>query len=243
MFIKNRLGLIESVETMLAQTQRLNQVSNNLANVDTTGYKKDNVTFWEMLYTTSSNRQRVGKALQVATEFQAGPVEETGNPLDLAINGEGFFKIQTPQGVRYTRDGNFHLNAQGQITTAEGNLLLGQGGPIVVEGNKFVVNPNGAVIVDGEQVNQVSVVTFTELKSLEKEGNNLFRTKSPDVQEQPAEGVEVKQGFLEGSNVNVVKEMTDMIDLFRSFEAQQRAINTINEMDALAVTRVGKLTP
>ena len=243
MFIKNRLGLIESVETMLAQTQRLNEVSNNVANVDTSGYKKDNVTFWEMLYTTSNNQQRVGKALRVTTEFQAGPVEETGNPLDLALNGEGFFKIQTPQGVRYTRDGNFHLNSQGQITTADGNLLLGQSGPIVVQGKKFVINPDGNVIMDGEQVNQVSVVTFSDLKSLEKEGNTLFRTKSADIQEQPAQGVEVKQGFLEGSNVNVVKEMTDMMDLFRSFEAQQRTVNTINDMDSLAVSRVGKLTP
>ena len=199
MFIKNRLGLIESVETMLAQTQRLNQVSNNLANVDTAGYKRDNVTFWEMLYTTSSNQQRVGKALQVATDFQAGPIEETGNPLDLAISGEGFFRIQTPQGVRYTRDGNFHLNNQGQLTTTNGHLLLGQGGgPIVIEGNKMVVNPDGAVIVDGEQVSKVAVVTFAELSSLEKEGYNLFRVKSPDIQEQQAQGVEVKQGFLEG---------------------------------------------
>ena len=106
----------------------------------------------------------------------------------------------------------------------------------------MVVNPDGAVIVDGEQVSKVAVVTFAELSSLEKEGYNLFRVKSPDIQEQQAQGVEVKQGFLEGSNVNVVKEMTDMIDLFRAFEAQQRAISTVNDMDGIAVNRVGKLT-
>ena len=243
MFIKNRLGLIESVETMLAQTQRLNQTSNNLANVDTAGYKKDNVTFWEMLYTTSSNQQRVGKALQVATEHQAGPIEQTGNPLDLAINGEGFFKIQTPQGIRYTRAGSFHLNNQGQITTPNGHLLLGAGGPIVVNGAKLTIDPSGRVMVDGEEVNQENAVTFAELSDLEKEGVNLFRAKGPEVQELVAQDVEIKQGFLEGSNVNVVKEMTDMIDLFRAFEAQQRAISSIDDLDDLAISRVGKLTP
>lgn len=243
MFIKNRLGLIESVETMLAQTQRLNQVSNNLANVDTTGYKKDNVTFWEMLYSTSSDQQRVGKALQINTVHEAGPAEETGNPLDLAINGEGFFKIQTPQGVRYTRAGNFHLNNQGQITTADGHLLLGPGGPIVVDGAKLVINPDGTVVVDGEQVNQVTAFSFDSLDDLEKEGANLFRPRTPNVQELVVQDVQIKQGFLEGSNVNVVKEMTDMIDLFRSFEAQQRAISSIDDLDELAITNVGKLTP
>lgn len=243
MFIKNRLGMVESVEAMLAQTQRLNQVTNNLANVDTTGYKKDNVTFWEMLYTASDNRQRVGKALRVISDHQQGTNEMTGNPLDLAINGKGFFKIQTPQGVRYTRGGNFQLNNQGQITTPNGQLLLGQGGPIVVDGTEVVVARDGSVIVDGENVNQLTVVTFTDTNNLEKEGANLFRLKDENVQEEIAQNIDIQQGFLEGSNVTVVTEMAEMIDLHRAYESQQRVIRTIDDIDDQAIRRVGKLTP
>ena len=99
MYIKNRLGLIESVETLMAQERRMDQVANNLANVDTNGFKKENVTFWEMLFTASDQRQRVGKAMKVITDHAQGTMELTGNPLDLAINGKGFFKVQTPRGI------------------------------------------------------------------------------------------------------------------------------------------------
>lgn len=243
MFIKNRLGLTESVEAMLAQSQRLNQVTNNLANVDSTGYKKDNLTFWETLYTASDNRQRVGKALHVINDHQQGTNEMTGNPLDLAINGKGFFKVQTPQGVRYTRAGNFQLNTQGQITTSNGHLLLGQGGPIVAEGTEIVIARDGSVIVDGENINQISLVNFTDTSNLEKEGVNLFRIKEENVQEEAPQNVTIQQGFLEGSNVNVVTEMAEMIDLQRAFESQQRVIRTIDDINDLAIRRVGKLTP
>ena len=243
MFIKNRLGLIESVETMLAQTQRLNQVSNNLANVDTNGYKRDNITFWEMLFTASDNRQRVGKALQVITSHQSGPAEQTNNPLDLAIDGEGFFRIQTPQGVRYTRAGNFHLNNQGQITTANGHLLLGAGGPVVVDGDKLVIDPTGRVLVDDQEVNQLTLATFADFKDLEKEGNNLFRAKGLEVQEQVTQDAAIQQGFLEGSNVDAVTELTEMIDILRAFESQQRAISIVDDLNNQAIRSVGKLTP
>ncbi|MBU0729632.1 MAG: flagellar basal-body rod protein FlgF [Proteobacteria bacterium] len=242
MYIQNRLGLIESVETMLRQENRLSQVANNLANVDTTGFKKENVTFWEMLYKASGNRHRVGKGAKIITDHQQGPTQLTGNPLDIAINGEGYFKIQTQRGMRYTRDGNFHKNSQGQVTTSNGDLLMGQGGAITIEGGIVTIDNQGSVYVDGNLADQLAIVTFADTNGLEKEGLNMYRTKSADVQEQTPEEYTLEQGYLEESNVNTVKEMTEMIELQRVFEAQQKVIRTIDEINDEAIRRVGKLT-
>lgn len=241
MFIHNRLGMVESVETMLAQQQRLNQVTNNLANVDTAGYKKESVTFDEMLYNVTRNRQRVGKALNILTNHQQGPVHQTGNALDLALAGPGFFKIETTQGTRYTRAGNFELDADGQLRMPDGGLVLGEGGPIVVAGNQVIIDRAGRVQVDGQVVNQLSIATFADLRDLEKEGKNLFRAKDNAGPEEAVENPEVKQGFLEKANVNTVEEMTELIDLQRAYEGQQKMIRAIDDIDNLAVTRVGSL--
>lgn len=241
MFIHNRLGMVESVETLLAQQQRLNQVSNNLANADTAGYKKESVTFDEMLYNVTRDRQRVGKALNILTSHQQGVVQMTGNALDLAIAGPGFFKIDTPQGTRYTRAGNFELSADGQLKMPNGGLVVGDGGPIAVAGDDVVIDRAGRVQVDGQVVNQLSVVTFADLRDLEKEGENLFRAKNETAQEQAVANAEVKQGFIEKSNVNTVEEMSELIDLHRAYEGQQKMISAINDIDNLAVRRVGSL--
>ncbi|HSR35906.1 MAG TPA: flagellar basal-body rod protein FlgF [Desulfurivibrionaceae bacterium] len=241
MFIHNRLGMVESVETLLAQQQRLNQVSNNLANVDTAGYKKESVTFDEMLYNVTKNRQRVGKALNILTNHQQGTVQLTGNPLDIAISGPGFFKIDTPQGPRYTRAGNFELTPDGQLKMPNGGLVVGEGGPIVVEGSEVVIDRAGRVQVDGQVVNQLSIVTFADLRDLEKVGENLFRAKRETAQEQPAPDAEIKQGFIEKANVNTVEEMTELIDLQRAYEGQQKMIRAIDDIDNLAARRVGSL--
>ncbi len=138
MYVQNRLGLIEGVETMRAQEERMNQIANNLANVDTVGYKRENLTFWEMLHRTESHRLRVGKAIKLLTDFQQGAAEVTGNPLNVLLKGRGFFKVQTPEGIRYTRAGNFALNSTGQLVTQEGYQVLGEGGTIAVEGRELV---------------------------------------------------------------------------------------------------------
>jgi len=242
MFIKNRLGLIEGTETMLAQSQRLNQISNNLANVDTPGYKKEDVTFWEMLYTTNHNRPRVGKALKIVTNQQEGSAKNTGNQLDFAISGDGFFKLQTPQGVRYSRAGNFLLNSEGQLVNPNGHLVLGDGGPIVINGNEVSVATDGSLTVDGINTGRLDIATFTNLTDIEKEGTNLFRLKNEEAQEQPATDFAVRQGFLESSNVSLLSEMTSMIDLHRAYEAQQKVIRTVDEIDDKAIGTVGKLT-
>lgn len=239
MFIHNRLGLLESVETMLSHEQRLNQVTNNLANVDTPGFKKETVTFDEMLYQANSARQRVGKALRINTVHQQGVVQKTDAPLDLAIAGDGFFRVQTPVGVRYTRAGNFQRNNEGLLVTANGYPVLGEAGPVTITGNRFEVASDGRLSVDGVQVNRLTVVTV-EPQSLKKEGENLFRL-AEGAAEEASPNFQLLQGHLEKSNVNTVTEMTEMIDLYRAYEGQQKMIRAVDDLDDLAVRRVGSL--
>ena len=245
MFIHNRLGLLESVETLLNQEQRLNQVSNNLANVDTPGFKKESVTFDEMLYRVNRTRQRVGKGLHINTLHQQGVVQKTDAPLDLAISGEGFFRVQTPAGVRYTRAGNFQRNNEDLLVTANGYPVLGETGPITLTGDggltgsKVDVAPDGRLSIDGVQVNRLTVVTV-DPQAMKKEGENLFRLAEGGVEE-ASPNFRLLQGHLEKSNVNTVTEMTEMIDLFRAYEGQQKMIQAVDALDTLAVSKVGVL--
>jgi flagellar basal-body rod protein FlgF len=242
MFIQNRLGLIESVETMRGQEKRLEQISNNLANVDTGGYRKDEVSFREMLYTAASGRQRVGKSVKIMTDHAVGPVTGTGNAFDLSIAGDGFFQVQTPDGIRYTRAGNFRLDDQGQLVTANGHPVLGEGGAILIGSGEPAVTPDGSIFVDGEQAGRLAIADFTDRTVLEKEGLNYFRVRGGMAEEIVPAGYRVSQGYLEGANVNVVNAMTEMIDLHRLYEAQQKMISAIDEVDGQATRRVGSLT-
>jgi len=241
-FIQNRLGLTESIESMIAQERRLDQTANNLANADTVGYKKDKVTFWEMLFTASSGHERVGKAVKLSTDHSQGTAEQTGNPLDLYITGDGYFRVQTANGVRYTRAGNFTLNRDGQMVTPDGDPVLGQGGPVILTGNDIQIRRDGVIFMDGQEVNRLGLARFDNPADLEKEGRNLFRPTADTVQERPADQATIQQGFRESSNVNTVVEMTEMIDLQRAFETQQKMIVTMDEIDGQAVRKVGSLT-
>lgn len=242
MYIQNRLGMTEGTETMLALERRMDQIANNLANVDTSGYKKEDVTFWEMMFTAADHKPRVGKAMKLLTDHQQGSAKQTDNPLDFAIGGDGFFRIQTPAGVRYTRNGNFTLNNQGQLSTFDGNLVLGEGGAIVLANQNINVGSDGLITsADGEQINRLEIATFADPTALEKEGANLFRPKA-GVAQLPVESPNIKQGYLEGSNVNIVSEMTAMIDVQRAYQSQQKAIQTTDEIDQQSTSRVGKLT-
>jgi len=244
MFVQNRLGLIEGVETMRAQEERMNQIANNLANVDTAGYKRENLTFWEMLHRTESRTMRVGKAIRLLTDFQQGPAKMTGNPLDVMIDGRAFFKVQTPAGTRYTRAGQFAVNATGQLVTPDGYPVLGTEGSILIEGKEkeVVIDGNGGVSVDGQLVNQFDLVDISDLGALRKEGANLFRLQQGEGQEVAPLGVQLIQGSIEASNADVTHELTDMIDLQRNYEAQQKLVQAIDDVDGQAINQVGKLS-
>ena len=241
MFVNNKLALIESLETMVAQEQRMNQISNNLANVDSAGYKRENNTFQEMLIERMDRPSRVGKGVHVITDHSQGTLEPTANPLDVAISGEGFFRVQTPEGVRYTRAGNFQLNREGQLVTSNGHLVLGESGTVVIEGERVTITSKGAVVVDDAEVARLQIVKFADKELLEKEGLNLFRSLGDEGGGEAADNFTIQQGYVEGSNVNTIVEMTAMMDLYRDYEAQQKVIRVFDDVDSEAVSRVGRL--
>ncbi|MDR3037722.1 MAG: flagellar hook-basal body protein [Candidatus Adiutrix sp.] len=219
---------------MMAQEERMNLTANNMANVTTPGYKKDVPVFEGYLVKQSK------------TYFGAGPFELTDRDLDAAIHGPGFFQIETPAGVRYTRNGNFKVNSDGQIVTQDGDPLIGAG--FVPEGSrKVIIEPEGrvqAVDQDGEAaiIGQIELVEFDDPNMLIKEGYDLYVPKSPDFLPLPAENTRLEQGFLEKSNVNPVNEMVQMIELQRIYEALQKIVHTRQEMDDQAIGQLGKIS-
>lgn len=178
-----------------------------------------------------------------ATDFTQGSLEQTLNPLDLALSGKGFFVVHKPDSetVFYTRDGHFTLNDNGDIVTQAGYFLGSvNGASIMVDGENFVVTPEGLVLVDGEVRDQIEIVDFANLADLRKVGENLYRFEErhePEFIE--AEG-RVLQGFLEGSNVNIVNQMVEMITVMRAFEAGARVLSTYDEMLNKAVNEIGR---
>ncbi|MDR2947391.1 MAG: flagellar hook-basal body protein [Candidatus Adiutrix sp.] len=218
---------------MMAQEERMNLTANNMANVDTPGYKKDVPIFEGYLVKQSK------------TYFGEGKMQYTERDLDMALHGPGFFQIDTAAGVRYTRNGNFKVNSDGQIVTMDGDPLIGAG--FVPEGSKTVfIEPEGriqAVNQDGEyeEVGQIELVEFDDPNMLIKEGYDMFVPKSPAFQPQPAEATSVEQGYLEKSNVNPVNESVQLIELYRVYEALQKIVHTKQEMDEKAIGQLGKL--
>jgi flagellar basal-body rod protein FlgG len=219
---------------MMAQEERMNLASNNMANVNTAGYKKD-VPIFEGYVVKQSK-----------TYFGQGPFKLTENDLDMALNGPGFFQIETPNGVRFSRNGTFSVNSLGEIVTADGYALVGAG--VVPEGSlKVIVEREGrvqAINQDMEAVviGQIELVEFEDPNMLIKEGYDFFVPKSPDFEPQPSEETTIEQGFLEMSNVNPVSESVELIDLYRVYEALQKIAHTKQEMDQKATGELGKLT-
>lgn len=248
---KKKLGLRESVEALMGQEQRLDHVSNNLANIDTPGYKKDVVSFQEALITARNGHQRIGKTITVNTDHKQASTDLTGNPLDLSINGDGYFKIQANNGLRYSRAGNFQRDNIGQLVTPNGDPVLGISGPVVIniEYKKITIDQEGRIFALNEddrtnqEIGKLDIVTFEDKNDLVKEGKNLFRIKDGGSSEVEATDYSVEQYFIEKSNVSSILEMTDMMQLLRNYETQHRVIRTIDDINDQAVSRVGKLTP
>ena len=160
---------------ILRQEQRFNLIANNLSNIQTAGFKKDVPVFSKILSQSSDRFGASGNQISVIL-FQQGDLQRTGNELNLAIEGEGFFKVQTPWGVRYTRNGNFSLNQAGTLIDGNGFPVMGSRDEISLRGGKTIqVQPNGAVQADGQEVDRISLVTFADLRAIQKEGHTYFR--------------------------------------------------------------------
>jgi len=222
------IGVQALVPHMLAQWQRHELLANNLANISTPGYKRDDLVPAEA--TPSTDLSAAGaRAMVQWTDFSQGPLRTTERSLDVALNGAGFFVISTPDGLRYSRGGGLSISRDGTLATADGQPIMGDRGPIIVGQGRVTIASNGEVSSDGASVGTLRVVAFEKPYPLVKEGNGLFAVTDPNVSPGPATGHEVIGGALEGSNVNVVETMVGMIELLRSYEAAQKAIQSMDE--------------
>lgn len=256
----------------MAQSLQMDTIANNIANVNTPGFKRDTQVFNE--YLTANEKEQTGIPVPripasiesfydmqggdqsfvdskgTFTDYSQGSLKTTGNPLDLAIDGEGFFEIATPDGVKLTRSGNFTMDGNGRLVTKEGHFVLRNGGEganpearaITLNGSQsLTVNDQGDIFQGTDLVARVSVVDVAEKDSLQKLGNSLYgfkRGHSPEIISKALPSL--KSGFIETSNVNVVKEMTDMIKTQRVFESTQKAISAYDSMNDKLVNIVGK---
>jgi flagellar basal-body rod protein FlgG len=225
-------GLYIAASGMLAEQVRQDQIANDLANAATPGYKADRTSqagFGELLLANSATGATVGPqgtAVQVSaveTDFTPKPAKDTGEPLDFAIVGEGFFAVQTANGTRYTRNGQFTADAQGRLVTAQGDPVLGRGGRALTVGADGRVDPRNLEVV--------------ALRNPRKDGDSLV-TGTPGG---TAAG-QVRAGALEASGADAARSMVDMIASMRAFEAGQKVIQTIDETLGKAATQVGAVS-
>lgn len=242
-------GMYAAVSGSVAAMRRLDIISNNLANVNTPGYKKDKMSF-EGLLAGPVNPPAVpqGKTADpilqkenVYIEYASGPVTQSGNPLDLALDGDGFFAVTTPEGTAYTRQGNFRTSPDGTLVTVDGYPVQGSNGsPVRVQGNRIEIDSKGEVTVDGSPTGTISVVDFDKPYALNKIGNALFVPADP--QATPRTGkAQVMQSHLEGSNVESVSEMVQLIETNRYFEACSKVIRGFDDMAAKAANDIGRV--
>ena len=243
-------GLYTSARGMIALEKQTDLVSNNMANVNTTGFKGQEAAFESFPEMLMSRIDETGshvigekgtgsRVSETYTNFGAGQVRKTDNKLDFAIEGSGFFVVEAPWGRAYTRNGNFKVNQDGQLVTDQGYPVLGENGPIETNGRPINVGEGGMVQIDGIIRDQISLVDFDNSQQLERAGDNLYRA-GEDTDELEAGG-NIRQGYLEGSNVNVIKGMTQLIKATRMYELNQKMIQSHDETLSKAVNEVGRL--
>ena len=246
----------------LAYEKRLQIISNNLANSNTVGYKQDHGQFQIPAVSALSQESTqdideldITQAdlfwnnFSVYTDYTSGSLKNTGNDFDLALAGKGFFCVQTPDGIHYTRKGDFTLNAEGVLVTRNGLPVMGESGEISVDGNenplqhkKFSVDEEGNIFVDGNQVGSLRLVDFPQPYNFTKVGEALFKATDSGPGEIQAEDTRVSQGFIELSNVDAVKMMTEMIEVLRGYESYQKIIRSVDEVNSRAINEIGKIS-
>lgn len=231
-YIMGKKGLIKVQEGNITIDKQGNVLSN--------GQIIDNlVTFPHINVIGTTNRgARLDK---IAIDFTQGNLMETGNNLDFALKGDGFFKIQAGDRTLYTRDGTFSLNENGELITSEGYYVLGQYGSIVAQAGDFTINEDGEIIRDGQIIDRLDIVDIDNKEYLRKEGNNLYKILEGVEPQETTFGGQVLRGYLEGSNINTIKEMVDMISILRSYESSQRMVKYQDELIGKVVNEVGRL--
>jgi len=267
-------GIFTAVSGAMAQSAKLDTVANNLANVNTPGFKRDGQLFKE--YLTAYEKEpgtitvpRIPASIEsfydmqggdkgyvdldgTFTDHTQGSLKSTGNPLDMALEGDGFFEVATPDGVRLTRTGSFSMDAEGRLVTKQGFPVLLEGAgqdPAAREirvqgtgGGAISVSEKGEIFQGTQSLGRLSLLSVGNKDAVQKVGQSLYSFRDnlePELS--VATNAKIHQGFLEGSNVNVIREMTDMIAATRTFESTQKAIQAYDQMAGKVVNDVPKL--
>jgi len=257
-------GIYTPLSGAIAQERVLEVVSNNLANINTTGFKGERVTFtllepepnkhyktplppanykvpFEKMSGARPNEMSYVGVDSIERDLQQGPVVKTDNPTDLMIEGKGYLSVMTPEGVRYSRDGALTLNAEGVLTNKAGAPVLGEKGNIFLKGHSFKVNGRGEIYQGDQLVDRIMLYDFKDNKALEKVGGNMYFYGGPEEGRTLAENTNIRQGQLEGSNVNAIKNITALIMAHRSYEAYQKAVSNYDSMMDKSSNSIGEV--
>ncbi len=230
-------GISKAARAMKNQTARNDVIANNLANASTRGFKKEVSLFRQV----TSGDGVIETIVQTVPSHEQGPITRTGRSLDMAIQGDGFFVLETDNGERYTRNGSFVMDAEGYLVSVDGHHVSSAAGSLQLPAGAVRVSREGTITVDGTEVGRIKVVRFEDASALENAGSSLFR--APDgvtAEDVPEEGTVVLSGFIEESNVGVVREMTDMIAALKAYEVAQKALKSQDEILRQLVGTVGR---
>lgn len=223
-------GMYTSGAGMVARQVWQNAVADNLANASTPGFKATRVFSDVLDNVQSADALRAVEGKQhYYTDFSQGMVEDTGRDLDVALEGRGFFVVQTPQGERYTRNGNFALDAAGMLVDASGAAVLSDSGPVTLQGSRIVIDSSGQIFTDGQPTGRLAVKNFESTAGLTREGENHFAPRAGEVLTEAPANVKVRQHALERSNVESLDEVVRMTTLLREYEASQRMVRLQSE--------------
>ena len=244
-------SLLVSLSQQLAAYRSMDVIANNLANVSTPGFKRESAKFEEFITHVAPSEGQTGqqalsfvKDAGVSRDISQGSIESTGAPLDLAINGKGYFTVQTPNGMRYTRDGHFTLDANGQVVTSEGYALQGDSGAITItpDDQNIKIGQDGTIssIVNGisNQIGKLQVSDFADDSALTKQGDNLYSTSQSST---VATDSVIRQGALESSNVQPVLEISHMIEVMRAYQATASLSQSQSDLNRQAIDKLGAM--
>lgn len=240
-------GLYSAFLGMRSRMRTLDAQANNIANASTTGFKAERLAYntFEADKKSQSDQQLLvaGVASTNAIDFATGTFEQTNQQLDVAIKGDGFFQIQTPKGVRYTRAGNFSMNAAGQLVTKSGDLVVGERGGITLPTQgEIAIGEDGSISVDGRAIDKLKLVRFNNpTTALSQDGGSLFAANGSQAALADTNS-SVLQGSLESSNINPITEMVAMINNNREFESLQKSVTLLmNDLGRKISGEIGRL--
>lgn len=238
--------------SMLNRMAQMEAITNNLANISTKGFKRDRVfinSFFEKIINLQTKHKMPENSLpysRASMDLSQGTLIGTERPLDVAISGEGFFVVETQQGEALTRDGRFTLNSEGLLTDMNGHPVMGEGGSIEInleqaDFSKILINESGEILLNGNVLDKLQIVKPQNPMDLMKIGTNLFRLKEPNQGLETIETPEIKQGFLEESNVNPLLEMVQMIEVMQLYRTDEKVIRSQDEMLRRAANNIGRI--